>query len=517
MEAPNKVTNVKIKDICEVLFETAAEGLIVADMSGSICVANPRITEMFGYAEDELLGKKVEILIPQEYHKKHVGHRDGYSHQPTKRSMGIGMDLKAKRKDGSIFPVEVSLNHFDMEGNMMVMALISDVTERKRADEKILQLNSELEKRVEERTQALEESQLLYRTIARNFPNGIISVFDKDLNYVFAEGLEMYKIGITSDELKGTNYLTRLPESIKDDIQSQLKKVFKGENISFEIEDKGRTYMLNAVGLQNAEGDINQILVVEQNITKLKTAEENMRNALEKERYLNDLKSRFVSMASHEFRTPLTSVLSSTSLLSKYIGKTDSAEKQEKHINRIKSSVHHLTAILNDFLSLDKLEEGKVELHPTDFDFKEFAGEVSEEIQEMAKKGQRLNYEHEGETEVYLDKQMLKHILNNLLSNAVKYSPEGKEIIFNTIIDKNSLTIKVKDNGIGIPKEEQAQMFERFFRAKNAFNIQGTGLGLNIVKKYIDMSGGSITFESDTGTGTTFIVKLPLKNNVIPT
>lgn len=511
MEASNKVTRVKIKDICEILFETAAEGLVVADRQGFICVANPRITEMFNYTEEELLGQKVEVLIPNEYRKKHVGHREQYNHHPTKRSMGIGMDLRAKRKDGSIFPVEVSLNHFEINGEMMVMALISDVTERKKADEKILQLNAELEKRVEERTHALEESQLLYRTIARNFPNGMISVFDKDLNYIFAEGLEMYRMGITSDELKGTNYLSRLPDSIKNNIQNNLKKVFQGENISFEIEVKGRTYMLNAVGLQNQDGDINQILVVEQNITKLKTAEENMRSALEKERYLNELKSRFVSMASHEFRTPLTSVLSSTSLLSKYMGKEGTEEKQEKHINRIKSSVHHLTAILNDFLSLDKLEEGKVELHLTTFDIKEFASELTEEIQEMAKKGQQISYEHEGETEVNLDKQMLKHILNNLLSNAVKYSLEDKEIIFRTSIDKDGLTIMVKDNGIGIPKEEQAQMFERFFRAKNAFNIQGTGLGLNIVKKYVDMSGGSISFESESGIGTTFVVKLPLE------
>lgn len=511
MGASNNENRVNIKDICEILFEAAAEGLVVADKAGEICVANPRIREMFGYSEEELIGQKVEILIPAESRKKHVKNREEYNKHPTKRSMGIGMDLRARRKDGSVFPVEVSLNHFQVEGQMMVMALISDVTERKKADERILQLNAELEKRVEERTHALEESQILYQTISRNFPNGIISVFDRNLDYVFAEGLEMYKMGITSDELKGTNYLSRLPESIREDIQAKLEKVFEGQNISFEIEVKDRTYMLNAVGLHNAEGKINQILVVEQNITKLKAAEENMRSALSKERYLNELKSRFVSMASHEFRTPLTSVLSSTSLLAKYIGKDGNEEKQEKHINRIKSSVHHLTTILNDFLSLDKLEEGKVELHPTTFDFKEFAFEAAEEIQEMAKKGQQVNYQHTGTTQVTLDKQMLKHILNNLLSNAVKYSPEDKEIEFKTSIENNELTIAVKDNGIGIPMEEQTQMFERFFRAKNAFNIQGTGLGLNIVKKYVDISGGTISFESESGKGTTFIVKLPLE------
>lgn len=513
MGEPNYSGKVNIKDICEILFDAAAEGLIVANKQGEILVVNPRIREMFGYSEEELLGQKVEILIPNEYREKHVGHREGYNKKPAKRTMGIGMDLKGSRKDGSVFPLEVSLNHFQVEGQMMVMALISDVTERKKADQKILQLNAELEERVKERTQALEESQLLYRTISRNFPNGMISVFDRDLNYVFAEGLEMYKMGITSEELKGTNYLSRLPDGIRDAIQEKLNKVFEGENTSFEIEVKGRTYMLNAVGLDSQDGKINQILVVEQNITKLKDAEENIRVALSKEKYLNELKSRFVSMASHEFRTPLTSVLSSTSLLAKYIGKDGNEEKQQKHISRIKSSVHHLTNILNDFLSLDKLEDGKVDLHPTTFDIEHFAREVSEEMEEMAKSGQEVNYSHNGDKEVFLDKQMLKHIFNNLLSNAVKYSPEGKPVTLETEVNDECLTITVTDKGIGIPKEEQVQMFERFFRAKNVSNIEGTGLGLNIVKKYVDMSNGDISFTSESGVGTSFVVKLPLQNH----
>ena len=510
MEGKAKAYKLNIKDISHTLFESAAEGLVVVDKTGTIIIINPRVGEMFGYTREELIGKPVEILIPDKYRSKHLNHRESYNANPSKRTMGMGMDLTAKRKDGSSFSVEISLNHFNIDGEMMVMALISDVTERKAAADAIKRLNIELEERVAERTRELEESQQLYRIIARNYPNGIINVFDKNLNYVFAEGMDLYKLGITSDELRGTNYLQRLPAEIRDDIQKRLLAVFKGKNTHFEIFVNKRTYMINAVGLHDISGEIQQILVVQTNITQLKKAEEGIRKALSKEKHLNELKSRFVSMASHEFRTPLTSVLSSASLLSKYINGSENEEKQHKHISRIKTSVHHLTTILNDFLSLDKLEEGKVDIHHSKFDISEFSIDVVEEMQEMAKRRQQINYYHKGEKQIHFDKQILKNILNNLISNAIKYSKENGEVIFSTEVNDTTLVITIKDNGIGIPEKEQQHLFERFFRAKNVVSIQGTGLGLNIVKKYVDIVKGSIKFESKIDKGTTFTVKLPI-------
>jgi signal transduction histidine kinase len=244
----------------------------------------------------------------------------------------------------------------------------------------------------------------------------------------------------------------------------------------------------------------------------LKRAQVNISKALQKEKELNELKSRFVTMASHEFRTPLSTILSSASLISKYVEGEDQT-KREKHIDRIKSAVNNLTGILNDFLSLSQLEEGKAQNKPFNFHLQEFTAGVIEEMKTLLKKGQNIIYTHVGSTdEILLDKQLLKNVLINLISNAIKYSSEGKEINVKTELDNKILNLQVQDNGIGIPKEDQQHLFSRFFRANNVTNVQGTGLGLNIVKKYIELLGGEIDFSSELSKGSTFTVKI-FRNN----
>ncbi|MDZ7847912.1 MAG: PAS domain-containing sensor histidine kinase [Owenweeksia sp.] len=504
-----KANSLDIEDISSVLSESAAEGLIVTNKVGEIQIVNPRIREMFGYDRKELLGQKVEVLIPEQLRHRHVKHRAEYNEHPSKRTMGIGMDLVGQRKDGSQFPVEVSLNYFFIKGQKMIMALISDVTQRKKTDLALQKLNHELEQKVAERTLDLANSQRLYRLIARNFPNGIINVFDRKLNYVFVEGQELYRLGIKSERLVGQSYLERLAPEVREDIRYRLLKVFKGENTSFEIKYRENTYMLNAVGLPDEMGEIAQVLMVEQNITRLKEAEEGILEALKKERELSELKSRFVSMASHEFRTPLTTVQSSLSLLKKYIELGGNEEKREKHIHRIRTSVHHLTNILNDFLSIDRLAEGRVELHLGPCKLPEYIPEVIDELRQMAKQGQSVSYRHHGEAVVVADQQMLKNIIHNLVSNAIKYSGEEGVIAVNTQVEKDTWHLQVTDEGIGIPAEEQSHLFDRFFRARNVTNIQGTGLGLSITARYVDLLKGSINFESKEGEGTSFQITLP--------
>ena len=229
--------------------------------------------------------------------------------------------------------------------------------------------------------------------------------------------------------------------------------------------------------------------------------------ALQKEKELNELKSRFVTMASHEFRTPLSTILSSTTLLEKYSDKEE--EKRKKHIIRIKVSVKNLTEILESFLSLSKLEEGKIETKPVYFDLDKFAEEIVEDIATIAGEGQKIIYTHTGENNIFLDKQILHNVLINLLSNAIKYSPLNSNIYFSTEVNDDNILFTIQDNGIGIPEDEQKHLFERFFRARNALNAQGTGLGLNIVKKYIELLGGEISFISENEKGTTFFITIP--------
>ncbi|MGZ6523240.1 MAG: sensor histidine kinase, partial [Bacteroidia bacterium] len=216
----------------------------------------------------------------------------------------------------------------------------------------------------------------------------------------------------------------------------------------------------------------------------------------------------FVAMASHEFRTPLATILSSLSLVSTYIEKDDT-EKQIKHINRIKSSVTHLTDILNDVLSLSKLEEGGQVCSLEKVDVKKFFPQVIKEVDGIIKEGQTIVFTHTGNAEALIDKKMIRHVLLNLLSNAIKFTSEGEKIEMFTSVSNNETEIIIKDKGIGISEEDQKHLFERFFRASNATNIQGTGLGLSIVSKYVEMHNGTIACESILDEGTKFIIKLP--------
>lgn len=249
--------------------------------------------------------------------------------------------------------------------------------------------------------------------------------------------------------------------------------------------------------------------VLKETMMELEASREELKEALEKEKELNDMKSRFVTMASHEFRTPLSTILSSVSLISKYKqGEED--EKRQKHVERIKSAVTNMTLILNDFLSAGKLEEGKITNNPIETNVVAIVKEIASELSNLLKTNQKIQYNHLGAEVIWIDKQFFRNIIINLLSNAIKFSPENSNIIINTKVSEDKFEITVKDSGIGIPEEEKKNLFERFFRAKNASNIQGTGLGLNIVSKYIEELKGTIRFESELNVGTTFFITIPI-------
>lgn len=498
-------------DIYKILFDNAGQGMLVTNNKGVIEIVNPMLLNMFGYDnEDELLGQTIEILIPDRIKDKHKHHRSGFVKSPKSRNMGNGMDLMAKRKDGSEFSVEIGLNHCCEDEEMKVIAIVTDITDRVQSQNKLKELNVKLEKKVDIRTQELEKSQKLYNLIARNFPRGIINVLDQDLNYVFTEGQELDRLGLNSENLMGKKYTERFDSELSEVISQKMAAVYRGEGISFEFEYLNDFYVVNAVPLKSAEGNVEQILLIEKNITDSKLAEKEMIKNLEKERELNELKTRFVSMASHEFRTPLSTILSSATLAQKYQD-SDQQDKRERHLGRIKSSVKNLTSILNDFLSIDKLEEGRVEVHISEFLITDLVAEAIEEMELYLKKGQLINFAPELNKEqlVASDRNVIKNIIINLISNASKYSSEEKNIDVTLSSNNNGIKITIQDFGIGIPEEEQKQLFNRFFRAGNVTNIEGTGLGLNIVKKYLTLVNGDISFTSEQHKGTTFTVEIP--------
>lgn len=400
------------------LFNHSSIGIIISNDSGIIEKANPYAAKIFGYEDDELIDNVIEMLLPEPLRERHILYRNQYIENPHPRAMGKNINLLALKKNGETFPVEVSLTFFENQGHRQIVSFINDITERKRAEDKLLRLTEELESKVTERTKELSDALL---------------------------------------ELSLTNK-----------------------------------------GLQ-------------QEMEQRKRVEAQIREMLEKEKELNELKSRFVSMASHEFRTPLGGILTSISLISKY-PKTEDEPKREKHIHNIKKSVRNLTNILNDFLSLDKLEQGKITSSPIKFNLTKFINESVEELREMSDKGHKFEISHHiQDFMVNQDKEMFRNVVINLVSNAVKYSPEGSTVFIRTDLKDEKVTLEIQDQGMGIPIQDQKHLFERFFRAKNVINLQGTGLGLNIVKRYIDLMGGTISFTSQENQGTTFKITLPVE------
>ncbi|MFZ9387936.1 MAG: PAS domain S-box protein [Chitinophagaceae bacterium] len=249
-------------------------------------------------------------------------------------------------------------------------------------------------------------------------------------------------------------------------------------------------------------------IILREALLKLEESQTELSEALEKEKQLNEIKSRFVAMASHEFRTPLSTVLSSASLLSKYTGSDDQV-KRDRHIYKIKNSVKHLNDILEDFLNLGKLDEGKVEAETCVFSLVEFMEETTEEVRGLLKPGQQLEHRHTGPDTVDSDKKLLKNIMFNLISNAIKFSGDGSLIELSSTVTESGFRLGVKDQGIGISEADQAHLFSSFYRAANATNIQGTGLGLHLVKRYADLLQGTISLQSELNKGTLVNIFIP--------
>ncbi len=406
------------KDVFNVLFEAVSEGVIVVDKTQHIVAVNKSAESMFGYNNKELIGLHLDTLIPKPYRANHDTHVNGFMKHQKKRQMGHGRDLYGAHKDGSVFPVEAGLNPLQINGGNYIMALVIDISVRKKQEEELQELNNELEQKVTARTEEL---------------------------------------SATVEELKIAN--------------------------------------------QKRDAEIQKRIETQNKIS----------NALKKEKELNELKTKFLSLVSHEFKTPLSGILTSAMLLSKY-KLSEQQDRRDKHIKTITDKVHYLNNILNDFLSIEKLETGKVSYNFSDFMLTKVVDEVVYNANMLLKEGQTIKYpENIDGLSLHQDEKIIELALSNLVHNAIKYSPENTEISIEISQDTNTTTFSVIDNGIGIPEKDQKQIFNRYFRSENVLLIQGTGIGLNIVKSHLNNLGGEINFVSNENKGSTFTIKLPNK------
>ena len=389
------------------------EGILISNKSGEIVLVNPRCASLFGYSEDEMLAIGIDALIPEAARSRHKDHRERYNDRPTNRSMGQNMILYGLKKDASVFPLEISLSHYNSQGEMFVIAFIIDITER---------LN-----------------------------------FQEDLQVVNKQLLTL------------------------------------NENLERKVKER--------------------TLVLQEAMNDLEKSQTELREGLVKEKELHEMKSRFVTMASHEFRTPLTTILSSVSLISKYLQEEEQGHR-DKHIQRIKNSVFSLTEILNDVLSLGKLDEGKVAAQLEEINLCEILQAVVNDMDLILKPNQKIDVSCLGNIKVKADMILLQRVLVNLLSNAIKFSFDETNILVEVLCNSelNEVQVNISNQGIGIPEEEHDKLFDRFYRANNASNVQGTGLGLSIVKRCLELMNASISFTSIENSTTTFTIHIPVQS-----
>ncbi len=436
------------------------------------------------------------------------------------------------KMDGSFVDVEVSGAPVIINGELAHLIVARDITERKSAEDE------------------LRKSEQKFRSIFENHSAVKLLIDPRTKNIVDANKAAEDYYGWTIEELKNMNLeqlntisaeqISENDNKLEDKTYYEFRHKLKNGSIrdvevyGSKLEIGGKVFLHSIIHditerklaekeLQNYKEGLEKLVdkrtkeldkaneKLKEDIRKLKEFEMMLKQALEKEKELSELKSRFISTASHEFRTPLTAILSSTELIQRY-GHKWNAEKINDHLKRIQSSITNLTKLLDDVLTISRSDSGRILFNPELTDLPVLCYEIIQEINTFVNGNQELDFRYMiKEKTFYLDAKLLHFILTNLLSNAIKYSPGGGRITFLVIDDGDSINFTVKDEGIGIPEEDRKHLFEPFYRCNNVGEIAGTGLGLSIVKRSVELHKGRISCDSQTGKGTIFIINIPKK------
>ena len=505
-----------IKDVSEVreteknlmlkssALQSASNGIVITDAlkhDNPIIYFNSAFQRLTGYSSKEILNHNCRFLQGKD--------RDQEPLKELRKAIDTGescqVTVRNYKKDGSLFWNDLYIMPIINNRGILTnfIGIQNDVTLRKTAEAERNHLAAIFDESLNE-----------------------IYVFDaKTLKFVNVNHGAQKNIGYTIEELKNMTPLDLKTEEdeivFRNNIDTLLNK--NVEKIDYETVHQrkdGSKYPVE-VHLQRSSLGENEVFVAiilditeRQNYTeklenKVEERTEQLKVALSKEKELNDLKTQFLSLVSHEFKTPLSGILTSSVLLGKY-KLAEEQGKRNKHIETIADKVHYLNTILNDFLSLEKLETGKINYSFNHFKLSKVVDEVIYNANMLLKKGQSIKYPGNiDDISLYQEEKIIAIILTNLVNNAIKYSSEDTVITIAIKQNKTITKIQVKDNGIGIPVKDQKSIFERYFRAENAINTQGTGIGLNIAKNHLENLGGTICFESEEQKGTIFTITIP--------
>jgi PAS domain S-box-containing protein len=484
--------------------QSASNGIIITDAlrkDNPIIYFNSAFQQLTGYSREEILNHNCRFLQGKDKNQEPLIEL----RQAIKNGESCQVTVRNYKKDGTLFWNDLYIMPIINTKGVVTnfIGIQNDVTQRKNAEA---------------------ERNHLANIFDESFNE--IYVFDsKTLKFLNVNYGALKNIGYSLEELKNMTPLDLKTLENEDGFRANTDTLLKNNVDKIEFESihqrkDGTTYpvevhmQLSRLGEQDVFVSIVLDITDRKNYTeklekKVEERTEQLKVALSKEKELNQLKTNFLSLVSHEFKTPLSGILTSTVLLGKY-KQTEEQEKRDKHIKTISDKVYYLNNILNDFLSLEKIETGKFSYSFNDFKLSKVIDDVVYNANMLLKEGQYIKYpENINDLSLYQDEKTTALILSNLVNNAIKYSSEHSVISILVEQDDKITTIKVKDNGIGIPLKDQKSIFERYFRAENAINTQGTGIGLNIAKNHVENLGGTIYFESEEQKGSTFTIRLP--------
>ena len=385
-------------------------------------------------------------------------------------------------------------------GDVLVKGTIQDITDRKLAEAEVQKLS----------------------LVARLSTNGIL-ITDPHKRIVWANQSAENLTGYTLAEMRGKSpSMFQFEETSRDTLAYIKEHLDQLKPVRTEIYNRsknGRKYWLE-LHIQpffDDYGNIDGYLAIEVDITDRKRYEEDLKQALSQEKELSSMKSRFITMTSHEFRTPLTTIQSNLELLSFYFSKNEEArsEKVDRYIGRLNKEVGRLTSLMNDILLLGRIDSGKMEFKPVPLRLDEILVDITLHQQFVASDDRKIELEISGSpADITADPVVMNHVFFNIFSNAIKYSPGAPPPLCKVVFNSHGVSVIVRDFGLGIPSADLPHIFESFHRGSNVSTIQGTGLGLQITRQFVEMHRGTIALQSEEGKGTTVTINLPTAMSV---